>query len=526
MGFTPMHRYLVEAARARPGGRAIVGERELTYGQLELLSRQLGAAFRAHGLERGGRVALCLPKSAEAVAAIYGALRAGGAYVPIDPLQPAPRARSILADCEPTVLVTDEKRLRALEGEGLPASLALVVVVGEPPAARAPGPSPTILPLSRCLDGEPPPQMDPGAGEEDLAIILYTSGSTGTPKGVQIAHRNLDAFIGWALAEFAFGPEDVFANHAGLHFDLSTLDLYAAAAAGGAVWIVPEADMRNPAALAAGIERHRVTVWYSVPSILSLMVGQGALDERSGARLRYVFFAGEVFPIKHLRALRQVLPRAELHNLYGPTETNVCTSFRVGGVDPARTSPVPIGAPASGARAWIVPDGDDPAVGELMIEGRCVTPGYWRRSGYPNEGNHRRRVHATGDLVSVEDGQLVYRGRKDRMVKVNGFRVEVGEVEAVLSRHPSIAEAAVVPAIDGSSVTRLVAFCAPAVPGAALSLLDVKRHCSTFLPSYMIPHALTCLAALPKNANGKTDVPRLAAMLEERASAAGPGGSR
>jgi non-ribosomal peptide synthetase component F len=306
---------------------------------------------------------------------------------------------------------------------------------------------------------------------------------------------------------------DVFSNHASFNFDLSTFDLFGALAVGASLWVIPDASARNPAALVQGIARHRVTVWYSVPSVLSLLLDSGQLTPDLVAPLRYVLFAGEVFAIKQLRRLKELLPRdAGLYNLYGPTETNVCTFYRVGEIDPERAVPVPIGRPITGARVLVVDDRGQALppgeLGELVVEGPCVTPGYFRRSDDRNTENHRRNRHATGDVVGYEGEELVYRGRKDRMVKLGGFRVELGEIEAALLRHEAVGEAAVL-ALDGDAGPRLVAFCSP----GELTLLELKTHCGNLLPRYMIPHSLVRMPSLPKNPNGKIDYVQLKAAV-------------
>jgi len=231
------------------------------------------------------------------------------------------------------------------------------------------------------------------------------------------------------------------------------------------------------------------------------------------AALRICVFAGEPFPIADCQRLRAAWPGVRMFNWYGPTETNVCTYYRVRRSDLTRTEPVPIGQPVDGATVWIADDErrtvDDPAeIGELVVEGDCVTPGYWRREGEPAADDHRRNQHWTGDLVSYEGGQLVYRGRRDRMVKVSGYRVELGEIEAAVLRHPDIAAAAVVVAEPGPGA-RIALFYILRDDALPLSLLTIKQHCAAHLPAYMIPHHATHLTELPRNANGKTDYRRL-----------------
>jgi amino acid adenylation domain-containing protein len=500
---TPVHELLALTAARLPDKTALAGT-EISYRVLETRARALAQSFVSRRVAAGDRVVVWLPKSPAYVISIFGALHAGAAYVPLDATQPVARVRAILNDCEPTALVTTPALLRAVEQ--LPASVAAVWVVGE-----GADPASVDRPLV-AFDAAVATHSEHARRTvelPDLAAILYTSGSTGTPKGVMISHLNLANFIAWAREEMDLRETDVFSNHASFNFDLSTFDLFGAVAVGASLWVIPDASARNAAALAAGLASHRVTVWYSVPSVLALLLESGQLAREKLAPIRYLLFAGEVFPIKQLRRLRELLPaRAQLYNLYGPTETNVCTFYRVDTLDRARSVPVPIGRPITGARVRVVdaagetvPDGE---LGELIVEGPCVTPGYFRRPHDPNAENHRANRHATGDVVGYEGGDLVYRGRKDRMVKLGGFRVELGEIEAALLRHPSIEEAGVV-TLDGDSGTRLIAFCSPGSADAGPGLLEIKTHCGGLLPRYMIPHALVRMPALPKNANGKID---------------------
>ncbi|GAA1894371.1 D-alanine--poly(phosphoribitol) ligase [Actinomadura bangladeshensis] len=492
---------------ARP---ALLGRRTITYGRLADTVGRACAAILGLGARPGDRVAIWMDKGPEYAEAVLAALRAGCAYVPIDGGQPAARADTILRDARPIVLFTDRRHLDMLSGTA--SSVRAIVVAGEaPPDSRAVAWDAFLADADAGASARERPRVAPS----DLAAILYTSGSTGTPKGVKISHRNLAAFTGWARRELDVGAADVFANHASFNFDLSTFDLFVALSVGAAVWIVEDAQARDVAALAAGIREHGVTVWYSVPSILVLLTASGALTAEAARGLRYVLFAGEVYPMPRLRELSGRLPRsAALYNLYGPTETNVCTYHRVRPGDLARDEPPPIGRAVGDARLIVVDedgrplDGPD-AFGELVVEGDCVTPGYWGRDAEPPAEAHRRHRHATGDLVSRDaDGLLVYRGRKDRMVKVSGHRVELGEVEAVVLRHPAIGEAAVLVTGEGTDA-RLALFYVVRAGADAPGLLDVKRHCAEHLPTYMVPHAAVRLPELPRNANGKVDLGRL-----------------
>jgi L-proline---[L-prolyl-carrier protein] ligase len=496
-----------DIARRHATRPALMGAQPVSYGELEGRVEALADGLLQLPTAAGDRVAIWMDKQPRYAEAILAALRAHCAYVPLDGRQPPRRIAHILADAQPAVLFTDARRLATLAAGDLPPTLRAVVLSDDGPH-QAGGHLP-CLPWGVFGRGTGSGAWPvPAAG--DLAAILYTSGSTGLPKGVQITHRNLATFIGWAREELDFGPADVFANHASFNFDLSTFDLFAALGVGAAVWIVPDGQARDVAALADGIRRHGVTVWYSVPSILHLLSASGGLGPEVTGGLRYVLFAGEVFPMPQLRALARRLPeRTALYNLYGPTETNVCTYHRVTAQDLAIDAPLPIGKPITGARAIVVDDegrpaGDHDGTGELIIEGDCVTPGYWRRERESSAAGHHEGRHATGDLVSYCDGQLVYRGRKDRMVKLSGYRVELGEIEAAALRHPDIEEAAAVLG-EHAGRPRLDLYLSVRPGARPPSLVEIKRHCAAHLPAYMLPQAVSCLDRLPRNSNGKVD---------------------
>jgi amino acid adenylation domain-containing protein len=532
-------------ARSPDGPAVREPGREVSYRELDALIERLVASLVELGVGRGERVAVWLPKSIEAIAAMQAAVRVGAAYVPVDPLSPPERMRRVLGDCQASACVSSAEGIeRALAGELPGLSLVTLTSSGgwevrrgvDPEEVRAMSPeawragerAAGVETARRGADwggvhevpGAVGTLADPGfAGEDELAYILYTSGSTGTPKGVCISHRNALAFVEWAHAELAPHAEDRFANHAPLHFDLSVLDLYVAFLAGACVCLIPETISFIPARLVELVRTERITIWYSVPSALMLMERAGLLEDPPPG-LRAVLFAGEPFPIEPLRRLRAALPQARLLNLYGPTETNVCTWYEVGEIDEHAERPVPIGRACSGDRVWVedrdgfpVPVGGS---GELVVEGPTVMLGYW---GAPRQ----RGPYRTGDIAErISPEEYRYVGRRDAMVKVRGHRVELGEVEAALVVHEEILEVAVVvlgTGLDSRLVAAVVAS-ADAAPG----LLEIKRWCAERLPRYMIVHELYVLAELPRSRNGKLDRRALAAQLAagESAGESGP----
>ncbi len=514
---------LVESAARYPEKEAVRFEGDgLTYARLDALTNQVARALQAAGVRRGDRVGLYVHKSFASVIGVFGIMKTGAAYVPLDPNSPANRLAYITRNCDIGVMVTAVSKLNDLPAmfeEGMPLNTIILLDshtdedTGELPAQL------NVVSWADVMAYDDRVLAPTGAIETDLAYILYTSGSTGAPKGVMISHRTIFTFVNWCYETFNMTEHDRMTGHAPMHFDLSTFDIYATIKAGATVVLIPEKLSVFPHQLAALIQDEQITITYLVPSILSMMVNYGRLNKYDFSKLRTILFAGEVFPIKYLRNLVTAIPHADYFNLYGPTETNVCTYYKVQEKDlePDRIEPVPIGISCENMEVFAV--GDDgqlvtePGVeGELWARGSCVAQGYWgdpekTAKGFvlnTHQPHFNEIAYRTGDIVTLdEDGiNWIYIGRRDHMVKSRGYRIEIGEVESAFYSHEGIKEVAVVAIPDSMVGNVLKAYVVP-MDQNGLTVQDVKAHCIANLPRYMVPERFEFRGDLPKTSTGK-----------------------
>jgi len=476
-----LHHWLRRTAERLGDSPAILEDDRLTtFRQLCEDAASLSHALIVRGLSQGDRVALLMSKSTEAITCLFAVLMAGAIYVPIQPRWPAERIRTTLDDFAPRFVIKADE------------SGAVIVDSTNGKQLR----------WREIVAASPVPCPETSVAPDDPALILFTSGSTGNPKGVVLSHRAVAAFVKWTAAEFQLGQNDRIACPSPLSFDLSTFDIFNMALVGATCVLVPDDISWMPRFLTQFVSGQRITVWYSVPSLLAGMLNEGGFARGSYPDLRVVLFAGEVFASRSVVQLQAVVPHAACANLYGPTETNVVTWYRVpAGFDPS--APIPIGRACPYAEVIM-----DPSNNTLLAGGESLMSEYWNR---PQETEQAfvnisgKRFYSTGDRVSLNaGGDYVFVDRLDRQVKRRGFRIELGEIEAALLRHSEVLEAAVVASQNQETQTSIAAFVRPC-PQGNLSLIELKTFCSQFLPPYSMPDHIFFVEAVPKGSRGKID---------------------
>jgi amino acid adenylation domain-containing protein len=510
--------YAARHAESGPSDVALVmGSERITYGHLEAESNRLARFLIDDGCRPGDRICLFTPKSPSAIMAMHAILKAGAAYVPIDPASPAPRIAKIVDASEPRLVLAASAAASLVDELLAEGRLSVRVGSLETPAVAGERFTAAFAPADwRRLSSEP---LERRGAPDSMAHILFTSGSTGAPKGVVITHANAVSFIEWAVPYFGIRASDRLSGHPPLHFDLSTFDIYGAFAAGSELHLVsPELGV-DPHRLAALIRESELTQWFSVPSVLTYMAKFDAVAEDDFPALARLLWCGEVLPTPILVHWMKRLPHVRFTNLYGPTEATIASSYHTVTECPADPSqPIPIGVACAREELLVLDDerrvvapGE---VGEIFIAGVGLSPGYWRdeektRAAFlPDErpGHEGGRIYRTGDLGRMgDDGQVEFLGRLDSQIKSRGYRIELGEIEAALSAISEVRECAVV-GVDtgGFEGTEICCAYAPA-RGLTVERTYLRSELSKVLPPYMLPLRWRQFDRLPKNVNGKID---------------------
>jgi amino acid adenylation domain-containing protein len=484
-----VHQWLETQARATPDAIAVIsGASRHTYRELDERANRLARLLGRRGVTPGSLVAVCVDRTWDMPVAVAGVLKAGAAYVPLDPTHPVDRLRYTLEDASVACAITLRRFAHLLGDAGTP--LVLLDEV-EAELAALPATSPGV-------------QVDP----EDRAYVIYTSGSTGRPKGVEVEHRNMVAFLEAMRREPGLGEKDVLLAVTTLSFDIAGLELWLPLGVGARVVIASRADTGDADRLRALLQAHGVTVMQATPATWRMLLDAGW----AGAPGLKVLCGGEALPRDLAAALTARV--GELWNVYGPTETTVwSTVCRVDDV----AGPITIGHPIANTRVYVLERSGQLAPvgvpGELCIGGEGVARGYRNRPELTAErftsvilpGGHVDRIYRTGDVARFRgDGRIDFLGRRDHQVKVRGFRIELGEIESVLGTHPGIRHAIVVAREPAAGDVRLVAYVVHE-PGTDPAVGELRSHLHKQLPDYMIPSMFVTLGAMPLTPNGKVD---------------------
>ncbi len=461
----------LDQSSAQPGHKAFIQEKKiLSYKELAGKVTSI-ANFLSKRTQGNQRIAILIERGIDAATVILASLHSGCCYVPLDINNPSERLNYIIED----------------------ADVLLVIGLGNRPSWL--NMHHTWLDLDSLLTSDCTIAPAKLINLESLAAILYTSGSTGKPKGVALSHRAIANFSQWASETFQVTANDNIASLSPFYFDLSTFDLFTSLSQGATVNFIPQRLTLSPSKLTHWLSENNITIWYTVPSLLSFIALKGSLETTRLLKLKTIMFAGEVFPTPQLIKLTQLLPEVNFYNLYGPTETNVCCYWPVNKQQLDKNSPIPIGIPACSSKLKITPE-----TGELQVKSKNNLSGYWQKGQLTSVIED---YYNTGDKVSINsNGEYCYHGRLDRMLKCSGFRVEPAEIERVINNHPGVEQCVIIGITDPTSGQR---------PAAAImlnqgtELNEINLFIRKELPSYMRPCKYIQMDPIPCLANGKID---------------------
>ena len=498
----PVHLLFERHAAERPDAVALrFPSGVMTYGELNREANQIAWRLKRMGVGPETMVGIRMRRGPSMVAAVFGVLKAGGAYLPLEPSLPRDRAHLMMADAAATTLLT----CTGTSGWDPPGDVRVVEVDRQPEDARE----------EWTTDPEPVTTPD------NTAYVIFTSGSTGKPKGVAVAHRAVLNLLNWCYRTFGFDESDVGLCVTSLGFDLSVFDILGLLGRGASLYIADETQQRDPDLLLDILLSEPVTFWNSAPTTLNQMAPLFA--ERAGqpgtGNLRLVFLSGDYTPLPLPGAVRALFPDAEIVSLGGATEATVWSNyFPIGDIDPAWRS-IPYGRPIDNARYHILGEDLEPCAvgveGDLYIAGECLSLGYYNQPELTEErfvpdpfaGEPGGRMYRTGDRASYfPDGNMCFLGRADTQVKIRGFRVELGEIEHRLRGHPGVQDAVVVTRDDHTGERKVVAYVVPATGSSPPpSAEELRAHAAETLPDYMVPNYVGSVATFPATANGKLD---------------------
>lgn len=481
-----LERIQLRASEAASAIAHISGDQSITYGELSVRSSALACNLDSKLGDDSTPIAVLGHREPEMLIAFLGIVKSGRPYIPLDTTLPKKRIENILSAADVRLCLT-------------PADIVV---------------------LTRAEKSQPLREIP----AEHPFYIIFTSGSTGEPKGVVISHASLSHFVSWMLSEQQFDREEVFLNQAPFSFDLSVMDTYCSLAAAATLFSISRDLVANPKALYAALGRSGITTWVSTPSFVQMCLVERTFDARMLPRLKRFLFCGETLPVQTVTRLLERFPNAQVWNTYGPTEATVATtSVRISSDLMTKYQSLPVGRPMKGTEVFVV-DGRGDAVpdgvtGEIIIAGPNVGLGYLSRPDLTKGVffEHRgHRAYRTGDRGRMRDKLLFFEGRLDDQVKLNGYRIELGDLENNLRQIPVVRDVAVVPIAQNGITRALAAFVITNTPSAG-SEIELSATLRTLLaerlPAYMLPRRFVFVDAFPLTLNGKVDRSKLSALL-------------
>ncbi|MDX6271914.1 MAG: hypothetical protein QOD28_3137, partial [Acidobacteriota bacterium] len=505
-GTVCLHQLFEEQVERTPEGVAVVsGDERLTYRELNRRANQLARYLRGKGIGAERRVGICVERSAEMIVGLLGILKAGGAYVPLDPTYPPDRLNFMIEDAQTSLLLTQDSLVKSLPAHATPEVVRLDADW-------------------EMIAHAPDENLHAPVAPDNTAYVIYTSGSTGQPKGVLVPHKGICNTLLWRREAFALGSADRILQNLSFAFDASVWQIFGALVSGAQLVLTHTEDHRDSAHLIKLIVEHEITITDFPPSLLKVFLSESGVEKCRS--LRHVFCGGEAMT-RELQEQFFAQLTADLHNVYGPTETSVDATCWTCRRDDERQL-IPIGRPIFNKQMYVLDAQLQPVpvgvAGELYIGGAGVAHGYVRRPAataekfipHPFAHEPGARLYRTGDVGRyLPDGAIQFVGRNDQQVKVRGFRIELGEIESALTEHPAVSECVVVTRDDASGNQSLVAYAV--TDAAATTTLTpgvLRRYLKEKLPEYMCPSAFVLLDELPLNSNGKIDRRKLPAPTE------------
>ncbi|HLY53839.1 MAG TPA: amino acid adenylation domain-containing protein [Steroidobacteraceae bacterium] len=515
---------ITERAGARPEAAAVLSpDGSLTYGELDTASNRLAHMLRELGCRRGDRVGLLMPKVPAAIVGLLGVLKADAAYVPLDPACPPARLARMLEVSGCHSILAAGRTGALLRAVLACANLPRRPLLGWQDDAAPPETGMMCAFTAADLPALPATLPSSANRDTDLAQILFTSGASGAPKGVMITHYGVLQFLEWALSYFGLSSADRVSQHPPLHFDLSTFDVFGTLTVGAQLHLTPPAFNLLPHKLAQFIRSARLTQWFSLPSILTLLAKFDVLHQGDFPELRRVIWCGEVIPTPTLVHWMRCLPHVRFTNLYGPTETTIASSHYTLTRCPAHEQEeIPIGTACAGEELLILDEDLQPVgdgeTGDLYIRGVGLSPGYWSepertRSAFlpfPPGTDTGERIYRTGDRARRgSDGLIYFAGRRDQQIRSRSHRIELGEIEVALATLAELRESAVV-AVESQDFEGWMICCAYVpLSGHSVDPRQLRARLARLLPTYMLPTRWMRCGTLPRNPDGKVDRPDL-----------------